>query len=367
MANCLATCSRTMENKESEGLRQQRKLDHIKALLEHQDGPRGSGLADLTLVHQAIPSCSFTEVDCSIKLWGRRLDVPLIINAMTGGPEASGHINAALARVARATGVGMAVGSQKVAIDDPRLAWTFTVVREENPSGLVLANISASSNAEELHQAVEMIAADAVQLHLNVAQELAMPEGERGFDGLLDNIARLVQASPVPVLVKEVGFGLSKEAVLALYNCGVRWVDVSGQGGTNFIAIEEARSGREASALTEWGIPTAVTLVEVLSAGVPMGVLASGGIRSGLDLAKTLVLGARAGGVAGYFLRILLQQSPSALQEEIERWRRELETVMLLIGARTVEDMRRCPVIIGGRVREWLEQRGIPTATFARR
>lgn len=356
-----------MDNKEVGGLRQQRKLDHIQALLVHQDGPQGSGLADLTLIHQAIPSSSWAQVDCSTELWGRRLDMPLIINAMTGGPEASGRINAALARVARATGVGMAVGSQKVAIDDPRLAWTFAVAREEHPAGLLLANISALSSEEELQQAVAMIAADAVQLHLNVAQELVMAEGDHGFAGMLDNMARLVQASPVPVVVKEVGFGLSREAALALYNCGVRWLDVSGQGGTNFIKIEEARAGREASALTEWGIPTAVSLVEVLSAGVPVGVLASGGLRSGLDLAKTLVLGAKGGGVAGYFLRIILQQSPAALQEEIARWRRELQAVMLLVGARTVEDMRRRPVIIGGRVREWLEQRGIPTATFARR
>ncbi|TDA67045.1 MAG: type 2 isopentenyl-diphosphate Delta-isomerase [Clostridia bacterium] len=356
-----------MENKDSSGLRQQRKLDHIKALLEHQDGPQGSGLADLTLVHQAIPRCSFAEVDCSTELWGRRLDLPLIINAMTGGPEASGQINAALARAARATGVGMAVGSQKVAIDNPRLEWTFAVAREENPSGLLLANISALSGVEDLQRAVEMIAADAVQLHLNAAQELAMAEGERGFGDIADNIARLVQASPVPVVVKEVGFGFSREAALTLYNCGVRWVDVSGQGGTNFIAIEEARAGGEISALANWGLPTAVSLVEVLSAGVPLAVLASGGIRSSLDLAKTLALGARAGGVAGYFLRILLQQSFAALQEEISRWRRELQAVMLLIGAATVEDMRRCPVIIRGQVREWLEQRGIPTAGFARR
>lgn len=356
------------ENKEHTRRRQSRKLEHIQCTLVLEDGPVANGLEDVFLINQSLPELDLEEIDVSFRFGEKTLQIPLVINAITGGHQETTTINQALSRVARRAGVAMAVGSQKAALEDKKQRASFCIVRQENPEGVIMANVGASASPEEAEEAIDMIAADALQIHLNVPQELAMPEGERCFRGYLDNIERIVQRVKVPVVVKEVGFGLSREVVGRLYERGVRWLDVGGQGGTNFIAIERERgSDRLSSEFKCWGIPTAISLLEALSLRLPLKVIASGGIRTSLEIAKCLALGAEMVGVAGYYLRLLLTRSEEVLLEEIQRCREELRAIMLMLGAANLTSLRSCPVVIGGRCREWLQQRGIDTAQYARR
>ena len=356
------------DNNEEARIRQSRKLEHIKCSLVLSDGPVSNGLEDVFLVNQSLPELDLEEVDVSFRFGAKTLQIPLIINAITGGHQETACINQALSRVACRAGVAMAVGSQKAALEDKRQRASFSVVRQENPEGVIMANIGASATPEEAEEAIDMIAADALQIHLNVPQELAMPEGERSFRGYLDNIEKIVQRVKVPVIVKEVGFGLSREAAGLLYRRGVKWLDTGGQGGTNFIAIERER-GSEclSSEFNYWGIPTAISLLEALSLRLPLKIIASGGIRTSLEIAKCLALGAEMVGIAGYYLRLLLTRSEEVLLEEIQRCREELRAIMLMLGAADLAALRSCPVVIVGRCQEWLRQRGIDTASYARR
>ncbi|KKM08811.1 hypothetical protein SY88_22150 [Clostridiales bacterium PH28_bin88] len=348
--------------------REERKLEHIKYSLEMMDGPVTSGFEDVELVHQALPELDLEGVEIGAQFLGKELRLPLVINALTGGTEKTTEINRSLARVARETGVGMAVGSQAAALENRGVEESFRVAREENPHGLLLANVGASTPWQSASRAVEMIEADGLQLHLNVPQELAMAEGDRSFRSILANIATIVQRVPVPVVVKEVGFGISREAIIGLFAAGVRYVDVGGQGGTNFVAIERARWPEEPGGPpSHWGIPTAVSLLEAAGTGLPLQLIASGGIRSPLDTAKAIALGAHLVGVAGPMLRVLITQSETVLTELIKRWQSELQTIMLMAGAGRVVDLARLPVVITGKTREWLSQRGIDTAKYARR
>ncbi|MCR4418980.1 MAG: type 2 isopentenyl-diphosphate Delta-isomerase [Clostridia bacterium] len=348
-------------------LREKRKLDHIRLALELEGDGREAGWEEVQFVNLSLPELDRAEISTVYDLWGKPLRLPLLINAMTGGSEASLEINAALAEVARETGVAMAVGSQHAALEDPRWAASYAVARRKNPRGVLLANLSARATPEEARRACEMIEADGLQLHLNAAQELAMAEGERSFRGLADSIARVVASVRVPVIVKEVGFGLSREAVIHLYALGVRWVDTGGRGGTDFLSIERRRRGDSGSSSAGWGIPAVASLVEVLESGVPLKVIASGGIRSGTDLARALALGAEMAGAAGPFLRRLREGSAEQVVSLIRAWEEELKDVMTLVGARTPVELRRRPLVITGATEDWLRLRGIDTSRYARR
>ena len=221
---------------------------------------------------------------------------------------------------------------------------------------------------EDVQKAILMIEADAVQLHLNVAHEFAMLEGDRSFKGILANIESIVTRAEVPVIVKEVGFGLSREVVAKLYQVGVKYMDVGGKGGTNFVEIERLRAGLAGSdsSLT-MGIPTAVSLLEALNLDFPVFVVASGGMTKGYEVVKALSLGAGMVGIAGHFLRILVNQSEAALQEKVGQMIEELHRIMLLCGAADVAALQRIPVIISGRTGEWLSRRGVDIDRYARR
>lgn len=327
---------------------------------ELADGPITTGFEDIHLIHQAVSAIRLEDVDTSVIFCDKRLSAPVIINAMTGGPEISSRINASLAKVAAELGIGMAVGSQKLALKDPTLASTYTVAREHNPHGLLLANLSALSSPDEALQAVEMLSADGLQLHLNAAHELAMAEGDRDFSRVLDNIAAIVGKVPVPVIAKEVGFGLSLEAARKLYDHGVRHLDVGGQGGTNFGAIERFRQKRaEPSVFELWGIPTAASLAEVISQELPVTVIASGGIRSALDGAKAMALGADLIAIAGPVVKLLLKHTEKEVRHYLRRWIYDFRALMLLTGSHSLAELKTVPLVITGKTKEWLEQRGI--------
>lgn len=354
-------------SKESGTIRRQRKLEHLKLALDVPDGPITTGFEDIYLVHDAVPETALEEVELETDFLGKNLRLPLLINAMTGGIAEAEAINRSLAQVAADTGMGMAVGSQVVALEE-RAWWdSFKVVRKANPLGLVLANVSASTEPGLAIKAVDMLEADGLQVHLNVPQELAMAEGDRSFKGVLDNIATLVQRCPVPVIAKEVGFGLSQETATRLLETGVEYLDTGGQGGTNFVAIENRRGGLFDAELCEWGIPTAISLLEVLSLEAGIRVIASGGIRGALPAVKALALGASLVGIAGPFLSLYQKAGASGLQAETERFSYRLRATVLMAGARNLVELRGKPVIITGKTASWLQLRGIDVGRWARR
>lgn len=261
----------------------------------------------------------------------------------------------------------MAVGSQTIALEETDWIESFSVVREYNPDGLIIANLSAAASSDDAMAAVDMINADALQLHFNVPQELAMPEGDRHFKDIIEQVSRVVETCPVPVIAKEVGFGFSRESVKRLYDAGVRIFDTGGQGGTNFIAIEDKRGGVFQGELNSWGIPTAVSLLEILASNLPVKIIASGGIRSGLDAAKSLALGADMVGIAGSLLRILLHQGADELDRWVNDFLYRLRAVFLMSGAANTKSIREKPVIILGPTAEWLRARNIDPTQWARR
>lgn len=347
--------------------RASRKADHLR-LASKQKITGRNGLDDIRFVHFSLPEINYSDTSLAMRIGELEFSSPILINAMTGGSEKSRHINEALARVAARTGVAMAVGSQRAALEDPAWWDSYAVVRKMNPRGIVLANLGADASVEEALRAIEMVRADALQLHLNVPQELVMAEGERSFRGMIRNIEQILLHSPVPVIIKEVGFGLSRETCALLADLGVQWIDVGGRGGTDFVRIEnERRRDRPIHAFEDWGQTTAVSLLEVNEYLKSMHVIASGGIRHALDMAKSLALGASLVGVAGGFLRVLQQKGEAGLEAEISHWHEELRLLMTALGCGRIADLHRVPLVITGSTAEWCRARGIAMETFADR
>lgn len=345
-------------------LRQKRKIEHVYYALELED-TGSTGFADLFLVPCAAPELRLEQVDCTCLFLGKKLRAPLLINAMTGGHPDVLEINAALGEVASRTGIAVAVGSQRAALENPGVRKTYTIMREKNPGGVVLANLDAGCRLEGALEAVEMVQADGIQLYLNVAQELSMPEGDVDFRGVMDNIARLVDELPVPVIVKEVGFGMSRETVKSLADMGVKYLDIGGRGGTNFAAIEGRRQGKSDVPLLDWGIPTAPALLEALSVSGNVEIIASGGIRSAADVAKALVAGAGLVGIARPFLQILMERGTEGLVEYIEEMKTGLRSIMMALGAGRLDMLRTKQLVITGMTAQWLMRRGIDINQYA--
>ena len=318
------------------------------------------------LINQSVPDLDFEDINLQVDFLGKKLEYPIIINALTGGTSQAQRINRVLAQISAAYGIAMAVGSQTVAFEDPGLRDTFTIVREENPDGVILANVSALSTVEDALNAIDMIRADGLQLHFNIPQELAMTEGDRQFKTMLTNVKEIIEESPVPVIAKEVGFGLAREAVLPLFNAGIRIFDVGGKGGTNFLAIEDQRNGKFGHEIDEWGIPTAVSLAEIHNLDLPIKIIASGGVRTALDGAKSLAMGAELIGMAGQLLRILLHDGAVELDRFMEDFLYRLKAVFLMTGAANPATIQSKPVIILGETAEWLKARGIDPLRWAR-
>ena len=287
---------------------------------------------------------------------------------MTGGGGAeTTELNSQLARISREMNIPMAVGSQMAAIKNPQEIETYTVVRKENPDGIIFANLGSEATVDQAKRAVDMLQADALQIHLNVIQELTMPEGDRDFKGALARIEQLVNTIEVPVIVKETGFGISREAALKLQEINVAAIDVGGFGGTNFAAIENERRHRKLAYFNDWGIPTAASLIEVNSAKSNIPVLASGGIQNALDIVKCLAIGASAVGLAGIILKTLVTEGEEATVEEIGLMKEDLTMLMVSLGANSVQELQRSPLLISGELHHYLTLRGINANTYANR
>lgn len=350
-------------------LRRRRKLEHISWATSLADGPTRPGFTDVHLLHNCLPESGLRDIDYTTSFCGRPLGSPLIFDAITGGTAEVARINAALARVARRYNLGMAVGSQTAALDDLSVAGSFSIVRQEHPDGFIMANVSAGAAPEAAVRAVEMLNADALQVHLNAAQELMMPEGEADFRGWLDNVAAVIAAVGVPVVVKEVGFGIAREEARLLAEIGAQAINVAGRGGTNFIMIEGMRGGDPVTrTMADWGIPTVCSLVELhRELGDRVQLTASGGIRSGIDAAKALALGATTVGMAGPLVRALVTEDEEALADLVGDWHRELALAMVLTGSRTVSRLKKRSVVITGQTASWLSARGIDPGELASR
>jgi isopentenyl-diphosphate delta-isomerase len=319
-----------------------RKADHIRINLEENvRSGLTTGLERYRFMHQALPEVDLEAITLEQALFGRQVRLPILISSMTGGTPQAESINIALAIAAQATGAVMGVGSQRAALEHAEAARTFQV-RRYAPDILLLANLGAVQlnygySVEHCQRAVDMIEADALILHFNALQEAVQPEGDTRFAGLAEKVGQVCQALPVPVIAKEVGWGFSKDDVKILAEAGVAAIDVAGAGGTSWSQVEmhRARDPRQAAlagAFLDWGIPTAEALLNVRQAAPEMKTIASGGLRSGVDIAKCLALGACLGGMAGPFLKAAVH-SPEAVMEVIEDLERELRVVFFGTGS----------------------------------
>jgi isopentenyl-diphosphate delta-isomerase len=345
-----------------------RKLEHL-LLCAHCDVQyknKKTGFNDIEFIHRALPELNKEKIDLSTELLGKELNSPIIISAMTGGHPSALVLNRELAKAADKLGIGMGLGSQRAAIENPELTNTYDVARKEAPSSLLIGNIGAPQ-IEYAHQAVEMIDADALAVHLNPLQESIQPEGDIDATGFLDSIGEIVKTVDVPVVAKETGAGISFEDAVLLEKKGVDAIDVAGSGGTSWAAVETYRADDTymGDLYWDWGIPTAVSTVEVTQS-VNIPVLSSGGIRSGLDAAKAIALGAESVGIA---LPVLKEAyiGYKEIIKVIERFQESLKVAMFLVGASNLEELKSSKLIIRGQTREWLQERGFDTQKYARR
>ena len=319
-----------------------RKSDHIRINLE-EDVRSGltSGLERYRFIHQALPELDLDQVDMSQELFGKHVKVPILISSMTGGTEDAAAINRTLASAAQEIGIAMGLGSQRAAIDHPELANTYQI-RQVAPDILLFSNIGAVQlnyryGVAECQRAVDMVEADALILHLNALQEAVQPEGETLFGGLLNKIEKVCKELPVPVIAKEVGWGFSETDARRLADAGVAAIDVAGAGGTSWSQVEMHRArdeskARLAAAFINWGIPTAEAILNVRRAAPQMRIIASGGLRSGVDIAKCLALGAVMGGMAGPFLKAAARSLDEVLLM-IQEIRQEIQICMFATSA----------------------------------
>ncbi len=332
----------------------QRKADHLRINLEEDvRSALSTGFERYRFVHQALPEMDLAQVDTRVRIFGRELQAPVLISSMTGGTAEAAVINRRLAAAAQRVGVAMGVGSQRAALEHPQLAPTFHV-REVAPDILLLANLGAVQlnygyTADHCRRAVEMTEADALILHLNPLQEALQPEGDTNFAGLLRKIEAVCRALEVPVVVKEVGWGISARAARLLADAGVAAIDVAGAGGTSWSQVEMHRAAsprqrRLAAAFAGWGIPTAASLRMVRAAVPEMPVFASGGLRTGIDLAKAIALGATLGGLAGALLPAAAA-SAQAATETLQDLIHELRVTMFAAGAADLHALRHTPLV----------------------
>ncbi len=344
-----------------------RKSEHIEiAASGRADFSRSHLLEHVHLVHQALPEIDAAEIDLATELGGKRLRAPLVITGMTGGAPEARQINRELAAAAAAQGVAFGVGSQRAMAEHPELTDTYAV-KDLVPDVVLIGNIGGVQAREmgvaKVAELVRRIGADLMAVHLNPAQEMIQHDGDRDFRGVLDTLARLRDALEVPLIVKETGCGISSEVAAKLAALGVAAVDVAGAGGTSWVAVEaeraapgsaEASLGRQ---LWDWGLPTAVSVAACAAQGLT--VIASGGMRTGHDVARALALGARCGGMAAPVLRAQREGGREGAERFLADQLRSLRSVLLLTGCRTPGELAAAPRHLGAPLRDFLDDLGI--------
>lgn len=347
---------------------EERKIDHLKIVLkEDVEFAKTNWLEYVQPVHSAIPEIDFFSINIQTKFLNRSFSAPIVIESMTGGTKEAAEINARLARVSEIVNIPMGVGSQRIAIENPELVHTFSITREVAPRAFLMANLGAAQvikHGEEFAwKAIKMIEADALIIHTNPLQEIIQPLGDTYFSGLLGSLKKISQNIGIPLIVKEVGCGISFSDAIKLRDSGVSAIDTAGAGGTNWTKIEGIRARSQGDFLREklsvlfqeWGIPTAASVAEV-SQVEGIEVIGSGGIRNGIEIAKVIMLGAEMAGLASPFLKAASKGEP-AIKKLIEQLLLELKTTMFLVGAKDIKSLAACRPVIFGPLKAWLEQR----------
>ncbi|WP_436960694.1 type 2 isopentenyl-diphosphate Delta-isomerase [Staphylococcus xylosus] len=339
--------------------REQRKNEHVEIAMAQKDATI-SDFDEIRFVHHSIPNIDVDDVDLTSNLTDFTLNQPLYINAMTGGSEWTKQINEKLAVIARETGIAMAVGSTHAALRNSKMASSFSVVRETNPEGIIFSNVGADVPVDKAVESVKLLDAQALQVHVNAPQELVMPEGNRTFSTWMENLAQIVARVDVPVIVKEVGFGMSKETIKSLNEIGIKYVDVSGRGGTNFVDIEnERRTYKDMDYLGLWGQTTVESLLESTAYQQDMNILASGGVRTPLDAVKCLALGASAVGMSRPFLNHVENYGITETLNYTEQFTEHMKKIMTMLDAKSIKDLQHAQMVFSPKLQSWIEQRGL--------
>ena len=329
-----------------------RKKDHLQIVAEKNVNYNdlSAGFDNYHFVHNALPELNLNEIDISTKFLGYDLSFPLLINSMTGGEELGKELNKTIAKVANQEKVAFGLGSIRPALENPAAIASYTVAKENAPDIPVIANIGAAQlnsdlSFRELFQVLKQIGADAISIHLNPLQEALQPEGDTNFEGVENAIGNLLEKISIPIIVKEVGFGLSSDIIQRLIKLGVKWIDISGAGGTSWAKVEKERNQdfvdrKVAEEFGEWGIPTVSILEKVVNLN-DIKLIASGGIDSGLKFAKAIALGASIGGLAGPFLKCWNEKGEQGVREFIKILRKTLRISLFCTGCKSILDFRK--------------------------
>lgn len=337
-------------------MRQSRKQEHIENYLlsSHKNSTL---FHDVYLEHNPISEKNFDEIDTSIEFLGHKISFPFMINAITGGNDYANEINQDLAKIAAEVGIPMAVGSQKIALDDESTKESFEVVRKMNKDGIIISNLGALATLEDAKRAIEMLNSNAIQIHLNLAQELVMTEGDRDFNGILKNIEDIVKGVDVPVIVKEVGTGMSSKAAKQLYDIGVRYIDCAGKGGSNFVEIEDLRDpSLDSSELYEWGIPTALSLLQIVNLNKEdLFIISSGGVRTSSEIAKSIAMGADLCAGSGEVINYLIRGGYDLALQYVKNLKHKLQIIMMLLDVSNIEELSKVDYKITGKLKELSE------------
>ncbi len=337
-----------------------RKQDHVELVVSQQVSHReiSAGFEHLRFVHNAIPEIALSDVDTSTEFLGKHLDAPILISSMTGGYKDAERINRALAALSAKYGTAMGIGSERQAFENKTYHDSFKVARKENPLGLIFSNIGAVEVARlakekkigSIKMIIDLLEADALIVHLNPLQELMQPEGIADFRGVLAGIEQCAKKLGVPIIAKEVGAGISKDAAKRLIEVGVRVIDVAGVGGTSWAGVEILRQKKKDRAKLEpfwdWGIPTrdALSQVRELRETMTFGIIASGGVRSGVDIAKSLALGADLAGIAKPLITSLMNHGEKMLSRTMEDFITQLRYTMFLTGSQNLGELAKQPL-----------------------
>ncbi|WP_100065710.1 type 2 isopentenyl-diphosphate Delta-isomerase [Miniphocaeibacter massiliensis] len=334
-------------------MRLARKKEHVENYLK-SDFNGETLFSNVYIENNALPEMDFDEIDTSLNFLGKTASFPVMINAITGGGEELTDINEDLARLAKIFNIPMAVGSQTIAIENPECISSFEIVRDILDSkNIVIGNVSANVSVDYFLKSSEMIEADAMQVHLNVAQEMFMKEGDRNFKGIISNIANLIENYKKPIIVKEVGFGISKQVATKLFDIGIKYIDIAGSGGTNFIEIEDIRNfSTDFTDMYNWGIPTAKALIECRSISKNLQIISSGGIKTAQDIVKSLILGADMVGISGEILSYLMHGGFEAAKEYIDSLIYKTKALMMLLGKKNIEELKTVDYKLTGTLKE---------------
>jgi isopentenyl-diphosphate delta-isomerase len=357
-----------MKKEATNNLISQRKIEHLKIVIEKDVLSRQQSLlGDIKLIHQALPELDFEQIDLSCQFFGKPLKAPLMIASMTGGAKMAKKLNRGLAEVAAKHGIAFGVGSQRIMLRHPEMTEDFAV-RKWIGDGVLLGNIGAVQldeySPEVISEMVKAIEADGVCIHLNIGQELMQQEGHRQFKGITENIRRVVEKLDGRVIVKETGAGLSPEALKKLSSSGVKYIDISGAGGTSWTKVEMYRAPKAvlqqtAATFADWGNPSAFSIIaanRIMEKSVK--IIASGGVYTGLDIARAIAAGADMAAMARPVLLAFMEKGKTGANELIETMINELKTAMLLTGAKDIFNLKRVARVYTGELRQWLDNYG---------